>query len=303
MIDARQLRYFSAVAEHLHFGRAAETLHVAQSALSVQIRRLEDHLGTRLLNRGKRASVSLTEAGALFLSEAKVALHQIERAERVGQLAARGQLGRLRIGYVASAALNGLLPEMLSLFRQSNPAVDIELVTLDTPAQIRAVKDGSIDIGLVRTRAAYPEGIGRHLVHSERLYLGMAQANPLAGRTRIAPRDVAGQPFVVPQFDGDAGFLDHLAALGQHAGVEIEQAIRVPDLVSALTMCAAGYGVALVPACFANLAMAGVVVRSMDDFSEEVEIHCIWRKRAQSPALTSMLEVVADLAARAKRAV
>ncbi|CAH0356553.1 LysR substrate-binding domain-containing protein [Sphingobium sp. CECT 9361] len=296
MIDARQLRYFSAVAEHLHFGRAADTLHVAQSALSVQIRRLEEDLGTRLLNRGKRASVSLTEAGALFLAEAKIALRQIDRAERVGKLAARGLLGRLQIGYIASAAINGLLPDMLGTFRETSPTVDIGLVSLDTPAQIRAVADGTIDVGLVRTRTAYPDTIASRLIHTERLHLAMARTNPLTRKDRISSRDAAAHPFIVPQFDGDSGFLDYLAELGRRAGVEIDQAIKVPDLVSALSMCAGGYGVALVPACFANFPMAGVVVRQMEDFAEEIGIHCIWQKRTKSPALAAMLDVISGFA-------
>src|SRR5262249_2204313 len=112
MLDARQLRYFIAVAEELHFARAADRLNVAQSAVSLQIKQLEEAFGARLLNRRKRAAVSLTEAGRLFLSEAVAAIRQLERAEQVGRLAARGELGRIEVGYVTSAAMNRILPNL-----------------------------------------------------------------------------------------------------------------------------------------------------------------------------------------------
>jgi DNA-binding transcriptional LysR family regulator len=98
MLDARQLRYFVAVAEELHFARAADRLNVAQSAVSLQIKGLEEAFGARLLNRRKRAAVSLTEAGRLFLSEAVAAIRQLKRAEQVGRLAARGELGQIELG-------------------------------------------------------------------------------------------------------------------------------------------------------------------------------------------------------------
>src|SRR5215470_12432433 len=113
MLDARQLRYFIAVAEELHFARAADRLNVAQSAVSQQIKALEEAFGARLLSRRKRAAVSLTQAGRLFLPEAAAAIRQLDRAEQVGRLAARGELGQIEVGYVTSAAMSGTLPSLL----------------------------------------------------------------------------------------------------------------------------------------------------------------------------------------------
>ena len=109
MLDNRQLRYFIAVAEEFSFARAADWLNVAQSAVSLQIKGLEEAFGARLLNRRKRAAVSLTEAGRLFLPEAVAVIRQLERAEQVGLLAARGALGQIEVGYVTSAAMNRIL--------------------------------------------------------------------------------------------------------------------------------------------------------------------------------------------------
>ncbi|HYZ84697.1 MAG TPA: LysR family transcriptional regulator [Bryobacteraceae bacterium] len=122
-LDSRQLRYFIAVAEELSFAGAADRLNVAQSAVSLQIKELEEAFGARLLNRRKRAPVSLTEAGRLFLSEAVAAIRQLERAEQVGHRAARGELGHIEVGCVTSVAMNRILPSLLREYRRSHPAV------------------------------------------------------------------------------------------------------------------------------------------------------------------------------------
>ena len=132
LLDARQLRYFIAVAEELSFAGAADRLNVAQSAVSLQIKGLEEALGVRLLNRRKRAAVSLTQAGRLFLCEAEAAVRQLERAEQVGRLAARGELGQIEVGYVTSVALNRILPSLLREYRQTHPAVQLRLTAMET---------------------------------------------------------------------------------------------------------------------------------------------------------------------------
>jgi DNA-binding transcriptional LysR family regulator len=121
VLDVRRLRHFIAVAEELSFARAADRLNVAQSAVSLQIKGLEEAFGARLLNRRKRAAVSLTEMGRLFLSEAEAAIRQLERAEQVGHLAARGELGRIEVGYVTSAVMNRILPSLLRDTAEATP--------------------------------------------------------------------------------------------------------------------------------------------------------------------------------------
>ncbi|ANB72137.1 hypothetical protein AYM40_06955 [Paraburkholderia phytofirmans OLGA172] len=119
MVDSRQIKLFVTLAEDLHFARAADRLHIAQSALSEQIKKLETDLGVRLLNRNKRAAITLTNAGEVFLIEATAALRQLERADRVGRLAARGEAGQVALSYVGSAVTSGLLPNTLRAFRAS----------------------------------------------------------------------------------------------------------------------------------------------------------------------------------------
>jgi DNA-binding MarR family transcriptional regulator len=179
-LDARQLRYFIAVAEELSFSRAADQLNVAQSAVSLQIKRLEEAFGTRLLNRRKRAAVSLTEAGRLFLSEAVAAIRQLERAEQVGHLAARGELGQIEVAYVTSVAMNRILPSLLREYRRSHPAVQLRLTAMETPRQLEALAEGRLDAALIRPRPGYAAGVAAPVIYREALCVALASDHPLA---------------------------------------------------------------------------------------------------------------------------
>src|SRR5512132_1230001 len=147
-MELRHLRYFLAVAEELHFGRAAARVRIAQPPLSQQIRQLEQELGITLFNRTKRR-VELTPAGRAFLEHARQILAETERAKRVAQRAGRGEIGRLAIGFVASADLD-LLPRVLRVWRARFPDVDVELHALLTAAQAEALRHGRVDVGFVR---------------------------------------------------------------------------------------------------------------------------------------------------------
>lgn len=218
MIDVRQLQCFLAVAEELHFAKAADRLGVAQSGLSTQIQRLERDLGVALLNRSKRKPVSLTDAGHLFHAEAVAALRHIERADQVGRLAARGLAGVIRVGYVASGVSSGLLSMMLSEFRKSHEMVRLEVMPMETPRQLEALSDGQIDVGIVRPRRLNPAGVITKVVQTERLLAAMTGSHPLASRGTVPARALADQSFIVPQFAEEEGFGSALSALGKTGG-------------------------------------------------------------------------------------
>jgi DNA-binding transcriptional LysR family regulator len=142
MLETRQLRYFVAVAEDLHFTKAADRLHVAQSALSEQVKQLEVQLGARLLARSKRSAVTPTDAGAFFLVEARHALEQVERAEAAGRRAGRGELGHVAIGYGASAAVSGVLSSAIRAYRSRRADVTLHLDEMRAPQQLAAITEG-----------------------------------------------------------------------------------------------------------------------------------------------------------------
>ena len=292
MLDVRQLRYFLAVAQELHFGRAADRLHVAQSALSTQIARLEADLGVRLLSRAKRAAVALTDAGKRFEVEARAALNQFERADRIGRQLGRGEVGDLDVGYVASAALSGFLPTMLRAFRGAHPGVNVRLMPMETPRQIDAIVDGSIDIGFIRARPHYPIGISTRVVEQDALLLALPEDHPLASAETLHPADLLTEDFVTPDFHEAAGFAEYLATLGRLAGSPIEPAISVSDFITALSLADAGYGVVLVPASYANLSLGRLAYREIKGFDENVPLVAAWRGSDTAPTTLAIVNML-----------
>src|ERR671933_1358870 len=222
-MELRHLRYFVAVAEELHFGRAAARLHIAQPPLSRQIRDLELDVGAPLFARVPRG-VALTAAGLAFLPEARLTLAQAERARRTAQRAAGGEIGRLRVGFVEAAIYSGVLPEVLGFFRMHLPDIGVSLFEMDPRQQAEAFRDGRIDVGILHNA---PPDAERWLrvepVYSEPLVAALPHGHRLAGRARPSLADFAGEPFVLfprhvgPElFDGiiasckSAGFSPHV---------------------------------------------------------------------------------------------
>jgi LysR family transcriptional regulator, benzoate and cis,cis-muconate-responsive activator of ben and cat genes len=293
MLDSHALRCFLAVARELHFGRAADQLQLAQSALSRHIQGLERELGVRLLNRGRRSQITLTEAGTALLGEAQLAMQQLDRAEATARRVARGEIGRLEIGYVVSAALSGVLPGTLERFRGLRPDVQVQLVAMETPLQLEALRTGLLDVGFVRPRPTYPAGVTATVVHGETMLLAVAADHPLAKR-RVDLAALAREDFIVPQFDESAGFAEHLAALASRGGFEPRIAHRVRDFIAAMAMAAAGYGVVLAPASLASISMHKVVCRPIEGYSGVAELAIARR----ATALSSAAQLFVDTAMR-----
>lgn len=293
MIESRQLRAFIAVAERLHFGRAADEIGMTQPGLSLLIKHLESDLGVRLLERRKRAAVKLTTAGELFLSEALAAVRQLVRTERVGRSAARGEVGQIQTGYVASAAVTGLLSSLLKTFKDAYPSVQMQLLPIETPKQLSGIADGTLDVGLLRPRRVYPEGVAAYIVHREPMLVAMAADHPLAQHAGLSPETLASESFIVPQFDESGGFANDLAALGAAAGFDLEPTYRVNDFIAALSMAAAGYGLVLTPKSARNFNGPGVVYRSVLGFDREAELAFAYRKNEPSACVRNFIAIAA----------
>ena len=290
MIDCRQLTLFVALAEDLHFARTADRLDIAQSVLSQQIKRLETDLGVRLLNRNKRAAITLTDAGDVFLVEAKAALRQLERADRIGRLAARGEAGQVALGYIGSAVTTGLLPDTLKTFRMASPDVRMHIVAMETPTQLERLSDGTIDVGFIRPRARYPDGVTAKVVQSERLLIALPADSPLARVKAVKASQLRGVSFIAPQFNEAAGFAEDLARLGRIGGFDAQPEYRVNDFITAVSMASAGYGVALVPQSIREFAQPGVVFKPLSDFEDQVELAVAYRVREHSPCVRVFID-------------
>jgi DNA-binding transcriptional LysR family regulator len=244
-MELRHLRYFVAVAETLHFGKAARLLNIAQPPLSQQIRNLERELDVTLLTRTNR-SVALTDAGVAFLREARRTLAQAEHAALAAQLAQRGDAGRIVVGFISSATYT-VFTDIVRSFRVGHPNVDLVLDESTTEQQLRALADGRIDIGFLRPPFEQP-GLLCSTVVREPVVAALPDFHPLARTRSIALKQLAGEPFVSLPRRLIPGFHDQITAACRRAGFTprvAQEALQVQTIVS---LVAAGLGVALVPA-------------------------------------------------------
>ena len=278
-MELRQLRYFVAVAEELHFRRAAERLHISQPPLSQQIRALEDELGFTLLTRTRRR-VQLTPAGDAFLRDARALLAELEGAVATARGIDAGQTGRLRIGFVGSALLS-IVPGTVERFRASRPGVALELRERSTVDQLRAVTAGVVDVGLIRTPIDDVGELRLETVLRERTVAALPAGHPLASLARVSLRRLAAEPLVLFPRDQAPGYHDLLiAALGRAgAGPRVTQ--YAPEMMTIIGLVAAGTGVSLVPESVSRLALDGVTYRPVTG-APRSELVAITRARDDS---------------------
>jgi DNA-binding transcriptional LysR family regulator len=255
-MELRQLRYFVAVAEELHFRRAAERLHISQPPLSQQIRALEDELGFALLARTRRR-VQLTPAGEAFLRDARALLGELEGAVAGARRIDAGQTGRLRVSFVGSALLS-IVPGTVERFRQDRPGVELELRERATVDQLRAVRAGIADVGLVRPPIDDDGELAVRTVLRERTVAALPAGHRLAALRRVPLRRLAAEPLVLFPRDQAPGFHDLLISALGGAPQVIQYA---PEMLTIIGLVAAGTGVSLVPASVQRLALDGVAYR------------------------------------------
>lgn len=291
LMELRHLRYFLAVAEELHFGRAAERLHIAQPPLSLQIRQLEEEIGVRLFERSKRR-VALTAAGEVFLRETRKTMAQLEQAISQAQRASRGEVGELLIGFIQSAAIN-VLPGILQTFREHFPKVDIKLREA-TPAQIHnELVDGQIHIGFLRPPINH-DALACATVLSESLLVALPKAHPLARQKKMVLKSLANERFILFPRAASPGFYDQLVSVCRAAGFSPVIGQEAVQMQTILGLVAGGMGVALIPASIRSLRSDGVVYRELRELAAQAEMVVAWRRDNQSPTLRAFLNVIKE---------
>jgi DNA-binding transcriptional LysR family regulator len=257
-MELHHLRDFVAVAEELHFGRAARRLHMAQPPLSQQVRRLEAELGTPLFVRSRR-HVALTAAGAALLPHARRALQAAEQGVEAARRAARGETGRIALGFVGSA-MAGPLPAILRAFRAECPDVELALHQMTTAAQAGALRAGELDLGCLRPPLRDP-GVALAPILTEALAVALPAGHPAAGQDPVNLATLAAAPFVAPPRPEGEAFADHVSAACAAAGFQPTVAQVATEMSTLLGLVAAGLGVALVPASLASQPRPGVAFR------------------------------------------
>ncbi|MBK9012501.1 LysR family transcriptional regulator [Novosphingobium sp.] len=276
-MDTDDLKAFVTVADCGGFGRAGDLLGIAQSVVSKRVMRLEAMLGGRLIDRAVRTRIALTREGALFLPEARQAIARAEQAVRIGRNILRGEQGTLRLGFVFSAIMTGLITRAARTLGHNLPALQLELQMLETPEQLRALAEGRIDVGFLRPRLSYPAGTSARIVHSEPVIVGMHRGHRLASATTISGRDLAGEAMIMPQFHEEVGLIDTVRAIAGRSGFAMPELIRTADFVTSAALSAAGLGIVLAPASLAHLHLPGLVYRPLDEVGLTVEIAMVWR--------------------------
>ena len=260
-MDLRQLRYFVAVAEERHYGRAAQRLHMSQPPLSMQIKALERELGIELLERTSRR-VALTDAGRAFLERAKTILGAVEEAREAARGAEQGTQGRLEVGFISSATLS-LLPPSIRLFRERFGRVELELKELTSAQQIDALYEGRIRVGLVRLPLRAP-GIRFEPVLEERLVVALPSGHALEGLDRVSLETIADLPLIFFTRQLIPGFHAQIVELFQRVGAFPKVAQHAVHLQTIVGLVASGVGIAILPSSAQRINREGVVYRALD---------------------------------------
>jgi DNA-binding transcriptional LysR family regulator len=262
--EIREMRYFMAVAERLHFGRAAESLHISQPPLSRAIRALEQRLGVDLFARSRRR-VELTAEGARFLEEARRITAQLERSVLELRGIASGEQGRLRIGFV-SLADYGVLPGLLKGFKAARPGVTLALREMLSPEQAAALGAGELDFGLLLPPVEGAAELEHLVVQRERFVAALPARHRLARESgRLAVSELAGEPFVMVPREIAPGLYDIVRALAARAGIPLSVAQEAIQMQTVVSLVSSGLGVAIVPASVSNLGRRGVAYRELAD--------------------------------------
>jgi DNA-binding transcriptional LysR family regulator len=297
--DLHQLRCFVAVAEELHFGRAAARLNMTQPPLSRQIQVLEHTLDAPLFDRTSR-SVRLTPAGRGFLVEAQRILKLAASAALVANRVAAGKSGLIKVGFTAAAAYT-FVPELIAACRAKLPEIELVLREMVTSDQIEALESGQIDVGLVRPPVARPE-LDAVRVVSEPLLAALPKGHALARKKTLAIRDFDDQPFIMYSPFESRYFYDLLVTQFTTARILPRYVQHLSQIHSVLALVRAGLGLALVPKSAAALQFAGVVLRPVRLRPvRPVELFLVWRRDHGMPALPGVLATAQSLGGRAAR--
>jgi DNA-binding transcriptional LysR family regulator len=292
-MELRHLRYFVAVAEELHFRRAAERLHMSQPPLSQQIRQLEEEIGAQLLTRNQHR-VELTASGAAFLDRAREILDAVEAAALEARRVQRGEVGRLAVGFVGSATYS-FVPELLGAFREQHGDVALRLQELGTTEQLRQLENGRIDIGFVRPRQRRP-GLSIEPVYAEPVMVAVPDLHPLAAAPQVHIQDLTGEPLVLLTRAGSPGLRKTLEQITDQLGGEEVIVQEVAEMQTVIGLVAAGVGISLVPESVRALQRSGVTYRPFAEDAPTVELAVAWRTGDDSPVLAAFLALTRAMA-------
>jgi DNA-binding transcriptional LysR family regulator len=288
-MELRHLKYFVAVAEELHFGRAAKKLHIAQPPLSQQIMNLEHELGVKLFDRTRR-SIQLTDAGKYFLNEARQVLSHVERAAETAGRISRGQAGRLTVGFVGSV-IHTFLPEGLRTYRERFPDVELVLQELNTAEQMKSLHAGRIDVGFLYVGAQDPALASKTLTQAPLLAV-LPTKHALSGRKSLRIRELAQEPFIANTRSSEPVVRDAFISMCHSAGFSPRITQEAGQVQTVLGLVASGLGACLLPDFIKNIRRPGVQYIPLSGSPLTVKLAVVWRSDNSSTLVKSFVKVI-----------
>jgi DNA-binding transcriptional LysR family regulator len=295
-MELRHLRYFLAVAEERHVTRAARRLGIQQPPLSQQIRALEREVGTPLFVRRPRG-VELTEPGRVFLGEARAVLAQLEHAVASTRRTARGEQGRISVGFTSSAPFHPFVPRVIRAFREAHPLVSLSLEESGTPDLIEGLRSERLDAAFIRTPVPDPSGLVVEPLLDEPMLVALPKRHPLAraagaAATPLRLSALAGETFILYRRGTGPGLYDGIIAACHGAGFSPKIGQEAPRIVSSLNLVATGLGISIVPECLRRMNLDGVVYRRQRATPPlRAPLFAAARQGDASPALARFLEL------------
>jgi DNA-binding transcriptional LysR family regulator len=298
-LELRHLRYFTAVVQWKGYREASRHLHVAQPAISKTVADLEDELGLELFSRAKRVA-KLTPEGEIFYTEAIRSLAQVELAINTARRAAKGELGKLSIGFLGSATY-AFLPKLVRRFKAQNPGVKLTLQELSPMQQEAAFQRGEIDIGFTRALTAEHEKVfaSRSLYRDPMMAVLPRSRQVKTKQVRIS--DLANERFVLFHRDGAPGLFDTITGICNDAGFSPRVENEPNMMQTVLSLVEAEEGVSIVPACVRNLRSDGVRFYRIQPDNVRVALIAAWKKEAPSVVLRAFLDLVDANASRIRK--
>jgi len=286
-MELRHLRYFVAVADELHFTRAAEKLGIQQPPLSQQIRQLEEELGTRLFRRLTRG-VEMTPSGNFLLKEAREILQHVERTMAAVQGLARGTSGHIRVGFSNASYFNPVVSQVIHDYRQRYPDVVLTPVQSVTADLVQALHEARVDVAFLRAPFD-DEGLASDLLVEEPLVAVLPAGHPLAAKRRVALESLSKEPFLLFPRSTSPGFYDAIIATCQQAGFSPRLGQETPDIPSIVHLVGAGFGVSVIPKALSQIKAEGVAYLSIAGERPMAQTRLGYRRDDQSQALRNFV--------------
>jgi DNA-binding transcriptional LysR family regulator len=301
-MELRHLRYFVAVAEERHVTRAAKRLGIQQPPLSQQIHALERELDAQLLRRTPRG-VEPTEAGRALLADARAILAHVDHALAATRRTARGEQGRVAIGFTSSAPFHPVVPRVVRAFREAHPRVSLSMEEGGSPDLVAALRGDRLDAVFIRTDLGAADGLAVESLLREEMVVALPKGHALArgGRGSVALKALADETFVIYRRGTGPGLYDEIIAACRAAGFSPRIGQEAPRVVSTLNFVAAGLGLSIVPASLAGMRMDGVAFRRIRaPAPPRAILNLVSRRGDASPALARFVELAKQTAKKLK---